>query len=165
MDIYLLQSSLSLAFSFLLLSYSFTEKNPQVHYMHSVISCRNGQKWSWYWGPCLVAGVVSSWGKRDQCSNPDGTGDCWRDAWADWTLEWSWSLVSTNWVHKEKRQVLGETGLIRESNLEQGCSQKDKPHWWGWLGCGHQKSLEIGWGALVSFWRLNSQLNPFCLIS
>ena len=108
--------------------------------------------------------MVSSWGKRDQCSNPDGTGDCWRDAWADWTLEWSWSLVSTNWVHKEKRQVPGETGLIRESNLEQGCSQKDKPHWWGWLRCGHQKSLEIGWGALVSFWRLNSQLNPLCLI-
>ena len=54
MDIYLLQSSLSLSFilslpfSFLLPSYFLTKKNPQAHYMHSIISFRNGHQWSWY---------------------------------------------------------------------------------------------------------------------
>lgn len=50
-----------------------------------------------------------------------------------------WSDPEVWWALTESMRKGGRfygTELIRELKPGQGCSQKDKPHQWGWPGCG-----------------------------
>lgn len=93
------------------------------------------------------------------------TGTCWRGTKADWPLEWPRSLVSINWVHEERRQVLWDRADKGTKARARMLPEGQAPPMRVTRMRGSSKPLDPCWGALLSSWGLNSHriLSPFVL--
>lgn len=161
----LISLSLSLSFSLLLPS-TFSKKSSRAHHRYSIISGRNGREWSW--GSEVPAWCQEQWvagGSEPNALNPMGTGTCWRGTKADWALEWPQSLVSINWVHEERRQVLWDRADKGTKARARMLPEGQAPPMRVTRMRRSSKPLDPCWGALLSSWGLNSHwiLSPFVL--